>query len=70
VADRLEHGGPGPEALGLAGRDRELAALESLLVAAQGGAGSLVVVEGPAGIGKTRLLDAARVRARSRGIRA
>ncbi|HLI25105.1 MAG TPA: AAA family ATPase, partial [Acidimicrobiales bacterium] len=68
VAGYREHSGPEPEALGLVGRDRELAALESLLAAAKGGAGSLVVVEGPAGIGKTRLLDAARVRARSQGI--
>ena len=64
----MEHGGSEPGALGLVERDRELAAVNAVLVAAKGGAGTVVVVEGPAGIGKTRLLDAARVRAGSQGI--
>jgi DNA-binding CsgD family transcriptional regulator len=37
-------------------REAELAALSQALAAARKGAGSLVVVEGPAGIGKSRLL--------------
>src|SRR5206468_7539552 len=41
-------------------REAELAALEALLGAAQSGDGRLVVVEGSAGIGKTRLLAEAR----------
>jgi DNA-binding CsgD family transcriptional regulator len=48
-------------------RDAELAVLDEQLDAAAAGHGSLVVVEGPAGIGKTRLLAAARERARARG---
>src|SRR2546421_3151937 len=41
-------------------REAELAALEAMLGAAQSGDGRLVVVEGSAGIGKTRLLGEAR----------
>src|SRR4051794_34208747 len=41
-------------------REAELAALEAMLSAAQSGDGRLVVVEGTAGIGKTRLLTEAR----------
>src|SRR5438046_7785281 len=41
-------------------REAELAALEALLAAARLGDGRLVVVEGSAGIGKTRLLAEAR----------
>ena len=41
-------------------REAEVAALESMLDAARAGEGRLVVVEGTAGIGKTRLLGAAR----------
>src|SRR5436305_14977561 len=41
-------------------REAELAALEAMLGAAQSGDGRLVVVEGSAGIGKTRLLAEAR----------
>src|SRR4051812_42386521 len=41
-------------------REAELAALEAMLGAAQAGDGRLVVVEGSAGIGKTRLLGEAR----------
>ena len=45
-------------------RDSELAAIEDLLAAAQAGQGRSLVVEGPAGIGKTRLFLAAVDRAR------
>jgi len=45
-------------------REAEVAALQALLDAARGGDGRLVVVEGSAGIGKTRLLSEARQLAR------
>ena len=48
-------------------REAELAALQAMLHAAHGGDGRLVVVEGSAGIGKTRLLAEARVRAGAAG---
>jgi DNA-binding CsgD family transcriptional regulator len=41
-------------------RDAEVAALEAVLEAARGGEGRLVIIEGSAGIGKTRLLTEAR----------
>ena len=40
-------------------RDEELAALSAAAAAASAGHGALVLVEGPAGIGKTTLLRAA-----------
>jgi len=48
-------------------REPELAALRPVLEAAHEGAGRLVVVEGPPGIGKTRLLAAARALASDTG---
>ena len=45
---------------GLLERDRELAALERLIEGARDEGGRVVLIEGPAGIGKTRLLGAAR----------
>ena len=50
-------------------REAELAALEAMLGAARGGDGRLVVVEGSAGIGKTRLLAEARGLAERGGVR-
>jgi DNA-binding CsgD family transcriptional regulator len=48
---------------GLLERGRELVELDSWIERAAGGQGGLVVVEGPAGIGKSRLLAEARSRA-------
>jgi DNA-binding NarL/FixJ family response regulator len=53
---------------GLLERELELAAIEGLLDAALSGDGGLLVIEGPPGIGKSRLIAAARARARSRGL--
>ena len=49
-------------------REAELAALDAAIDAARRGAGRLVVVEGPAGIGKSRLLAVAGHRAQERGM--
>jgi DNA-binding CsgD family transcriptional regulator len=50
-------------------RSEELARIESALAAARSGRGAFVVVEGPAGIGKTALLAAARTAAAEGGMR-
>ncbi|MGZ4201455.1 MAG: ATP-binding protein [Thermoleophilaceae bacterium] len=52
----------------LAERDRELATIAAAVESAGGGEGRALVVEGPAGIGKTALLDAAAALARDRGL--
>jgi tetratricopeptide (TPR) repeat protein len=49
-------------------RDAELAVLDAALGDAVAGRGGTVVVQGPAGIGKTSLLDAARAAAPERGL--
>ena len=49
---------------GLLERDRELAALDRLIGDAEDGRGRVALIEGPAGIGKSRLLAEARARAR------
>ena len=43
-------------------RQRELAAIEDAVRGAQDGRGSVVLIEGPAGIGKSVVLDEARRR--------
>lgn len=53
-----------PSSRALLERDAELGAIEAALRDAAAGSGRLVVVEGPAGIGKSRLLDEAVERAR------
>ena len=50
-------------------RSAELARIESALSGARDGTGRFVVVEGPAGIGKTELLAAARSAAADGGMR-
>ena len=50
-------------------REAELAALEAMLAAARVGDGRLVVVEGSAGIGKTRLLAEGRSLAQAAEVR-
>lgn len=51
------------------GRDGQMAALSEHLDRARGGAGTVVLVEGDAGMGKSRLLDEAGAVARRRGFR-
>jgi DNA-binding CsgD family transcriptional regulator len=48
-------------------RAAELAEIDAVIAAAQGGAGGLIVIEGPAGIGKTSLLAEGRARAADAG---
>jgi predicted ATPase len=48
-------------------RERELAAVQRLLADAIGGRGGTLVVDGQAGVGKTRLLRAAAESARAAG---
>jgi hypothetical protein len=50
-------------------RERELAELDAAIAAACAGAGGLVVVEAAAGLGKTRLMQAARERGSAAGMR-
>ena len=56
------------EDLPLLERDAELAVIAGQLAAAREGAGCLLMVEGPAGIGKTRLVRAACDGARASGM--
>src|SRR5687768_6004792 len=54
--------------LALVGRERELAILRQCLTAARDGEGSVLLVGGDPGIGKTRLIEAALHDARTLGI--
>ncbi|MDT7551033.1 MAG: hypothetical protein QOE84_3427, partial [Actinomycetota bacterium] len=58
---------PGPSE-GLVDRDREVAELRRLVDEAQEGAGRVALMEGPAGIGKTRLLSEVRRLAAGQGL--
>jgi len=50
-------------------RAEELAAVDNAVAAARSGSGSFVVIEGPAGIGKTSILTEGRARASDSGLR-
>lgn len=67
IAVAMERVDRGPE--GLLERRAEIAALGDWLDRATRGEGALVLIEGPAGIGKTRLLGACAEEARARGVR-
>src|SRR6516225_8843019 len=54
---------------GLSEREAELARVDALLAAARAGRGGVLLITGPAGIGKTVLLGAARERAARAGMR-
>ena len=51
-------------------RDVELAAIVAALASARSGTGTVLLIEGPAGIGKTALADAARMHGAQNGMRA
>ena len=57
-----------PRSARLLERDTELEAIGTAFAHAVGGTGELVLVEGPAGVGKTALLDAAHARAEDAGL--
>jgi DNA-binding CsgD family transcriptional regulator len=57
-----------PTSARLLERDGELRAIHAALAGAAQGSGSLVVIDGPAGVGKTALLDAARAAADQAGL--
>ena len=59
----------GGTALPLRGRDEELATIARRLDQVRSGGGSVIVIEGRAGLGKTRLLDAGASMATERGFR-
>ncbi|WP_249044760.1 ATP-binding protein, partial [Crossiella equi] len=63
----MREGGPGAGADGCLEREGELARIEAALSAAARGEGRVVVIEGRAGIGKTRLVQATRDRAKQLG---
>jgi DNA-binding CsgD family transcriptional regulator len=58
-----------PGSAGVLERDAELARIEAAVARAQDGRGSLLVVEGPAGIGKSALIGAARSVSDAAGMR-
>jgi predicted ATPase len=62
-------GSVGMAPVGLRERDGELARVDALLAAAQAGRGGVLLITGPAGIGKTVLLGEARERAGQAGMR-
>ena len=64
----MTRSGPDPEAPPLLDRDLELARLDALVAAARAGTGAVLALEGPPGIGKTRLVAAAALRAGDGGV--
>ena len=70
AADRgVDGDGDGVADAGLIERDGELAAIDELVGGIDGRGPRLLLVEGPAGIGKSSLLAVARERAQGSGIR-
>src|SRR4051794_21693397 len=68
--DREVEGGERTVAGGrLLERDHELAVIDDFVSGIDGQGPRLLLIEGPAGIGKSALLEAARERARAEGIR-
>lgn len=63
----MQHSATTAATAALLERESELQQLELLVEETRTGRGRLVLIEGPPGIGKTRLLEAARARARERG---
>ena len=59
--------GSGADGSELVEREREVSALDALLAAALDGEGRVALIEGPAGIGKSRLLQLARRRGEAAG---
>jgi DNA-binding CsgD family transcriptional regulator len=57
-----------PRVAALLARESELAALSALMADARGGEGRLAIIEGGAGIGKTRLITEARTSAATHGL--
>jgi DNA-binding CsgD family transcriptional regulator len=68
VVETAAEAGPGTRPTPLLEREHELAVLERAITDTLAGGSGLVLVEGPAGIGKSRLLAAARVRANEAGM--
>src|SRR4051794_12055944 len=62
-------GHPMPRSAALLERDAELGAISRALTGAAQGQGRVLVIDGPAGAGKTALLDAARTLAEDAGVR-
>ena len=69
VAERGEHARAGGGSRRIRGRDDELSVLVQRIADARAGAGGVVVVEGPPGIGKSRLLAEALSLATTAGLR-
>src|SRR5690242_20940743 len=67
MADRTRHPIPAPPAPPLVGREREQALLRDALASALAGRGSLVLIGGEAGIGKTALAEALMTEASEQG---
>lgn len=67
MADQARHPVPFPAPAPLVGRERELAILRAALAAALAARGSLVLIGGEAGIGKTALAETVCSEARARG---
>src|SRR5262245_30860468 len=68
LRDRRLSSAPQAAAGPLLERDDQLQAIALACAAARGGSGNLILVDGPAGVGKTALLEAARSAATDAGL--